>query len=256
MTTIAPLIQAAIRHPLRHRRHSRHQRSGHSVSVLADLHSSRRGNQHPIRLPARAQCRPQRTRRHLAAHRLHLHPRPPHQGASRRHDHCLRLLHPVSGQLHPAPRTARRRALPRPRGLAHLSICRCWPATSSSPSSPCPWCWSRFSFRSPAEFPAPQNRSLDLSRSGSTFPSPASSPMSCCAWRKDRVPMSSQPSHSRILASDIQNARRRHPPTAAMGRLDGGRRPARRHPARSLSRRIYAAPAPAPTPAGSRSSWP
>ena len=33
------------------------------------------------------------------------------------------------------------------------SICPFWPATSSSPSWRCPWCWSRSSSRSPAAFP-------------------------------------------------------------------------------------------------------
>ena len=56
--------------------------------------------------------------RHCAADRLHVYPRAQHQGASRGHDHRLRLLHALPGQLHPPPRAAWRCALPRPRGLA------------------------------------------------------------------------------------------------------------------------------------------
>ena len=59
--------------------------------LLAHLRASGRGRgQRKAHLPARAQRPAQRPQRHCPAHRLHLHPRAPYRGPSRRHVHRVR----------------------------------------------------------------------------------------------------------------------------------------------------------------------
>ena len=256
MTTIAPHRRAPIRHPPRHRRHSRHQRRGHAVSLLAHLRSSRRGHQHAIRISARAQCRPQRPERHRAAHRLHLHPRAPHQGAPRRHDHRLRLLHAVSGQL-------------------HRCITRCTATSATRPTRPCasvylPLLASHiilavvalplvlvtffFSLTRPHSA-APQDRPLDLSavalrlrhrRHHLRDAAPGARIESPCPHGLAQPILSHNPAMPDDGTRQLLQWGGSMVGTGLLAAIAAG----------DLAGRLFAAPAPAPTPAGSRSSSP
>ncbi len=128
-----------------------HQRGGHAVSLLADLCSSRRCHQRPIRFSARAQRRAQRPQRHalligytfIRARNIKAH------RAAMITAFCFSTLFLVSYILHHALHGDVR--YPVHAALAP-STCRCWPATSFWPSSRCRWCWSLFSSRSPDAF--------------------------------------------------------------------------------------------------------